>query len=42
MKDINQWEVKFIKEVINANIGAEVNPIVILSNCPLIGEIAIS
>ena len=41
LKDINQWEVKIIKEVINTNIGAEVTPIVILSNCPLIGDIAI-
>ena len=42
LKDINQWEVKFIEEVINANNGAEVTPIVILRNCPLIGDISIS
>ena len=42
LKDINQWEVKFIKEVIDSNIVAEVMPIVILGNCPLIGYISIS
>ena len=41
LKGINQWEVKFIQEVINANIGAEVTPIIILSNYPLIGDISI-
>ena len=42
LKDTNQWEIKFIKEVINTNIGVEVTPIAILRNFPLIGEIAIS
>ena len=42
LKYINQWELKCIHKVINANIGAEVTSIVILSNCPLIGDIAIS
>ena len=42
LKDINQWEIKFIKEVINTNIGAEVTPIAIIIICPLIGDIAIS
>ena len=41
LKYINQWEVKIIQEVINANIGAEVTPIVIPINCPLIGDISI-
>ena len=42
LKDNNQWEVNLIQEVINANIGAEVTPIVIPINCPLIGDISIS
>ena len=42
LKDTNLWEIKFIKEVINTNIGAEVTPISILRNFPLIGEISIS
>ena len=41
LKGKNQWEVKVIQEVINANIGAEVTPIIILSNYPLIGDISI-
>ena len=42
LNDINQWEVKFIQEVINSSIGAELTPIFILSICPLIGYISIS
>ena len=42
LKDIHQWEVKFIQEVTNANISTEVTPIVILSNYPLIRDISIS
>ena len=42
LKDINQWEVKFIQEVTNANISTEVTSIVILSNYPLIRDISIS
>ena len=42
LQDINQWQIKFIQEVINANIDAEVTPLVILRNCPLIGDISIS
>ena len=38
---INQLRVKFVQEVINAKISAEVTPIIILNNCPLIGDIYI-
>ena len=42
LQGINQWQIKFIQEVINANIDAEVTPLVILSNSPLIGDISFS
>ena len=42
LKDINQWEVKVIEEVVNAEIGAEGTRIVVLGDCPLIVGIVVS
>ena len=41
MKDIDQREVKVIEEVVNAKIGAEGTAIVVLGECPLIGDNAV-
>ena len=40
LKDIDQREVKVIEEVVNDKIGAEGMAIVVLGDCPLIGDIA--
>ena len=42
LKAIDEWELKVNKEVIDANIGAEGTPIVILDDCPLIGDISVT
>ena len=42
LKAIDEWELKVNKEVIDANIGAEGTPIVILGDCPLIGDISVT
>ena len=42
LKDINQWEVKFIKEVFDSYIGAERTTIVLLGRCSTIGYISVS
>ena len=40
LKDIDQREVKFIEEVVDAKTGAEVTANAVLGNCTLIGDIS--